>query len=83
LEPGETGKPAVTGDEEAARMHRDDDATSIEATDEEANDEDGPDGVLVDDEDTGLEAVEEDQAVGRREAPFAADPAHRVRPVGD
>jgi hypothetical protein len=31
----------------------------------------------------GLDAIAEDQVFGRREAPFSADPRHRVRPVGE
>ena len=30
----------------------------------------------------GLGAIEDDQKHGRREAPFADDPEHRVRPAG-
>ena len=39
---------------------------------------------LVDHDDgdvVGLDAVDEDARRGRREAPFADDPAHRVRPA--
>lgn len=37
-----------------------------------------------DDEDAGaLDAIAADQRLGRREAPFADDPRHRVRPVGE
>lgn len=39
---------------------------------------------LIDDDGTiELMAIVEDQTVGRREAPFSADPRRRARPVGE
>ena len=46
---------------------------------EDASPEAHPDDGVVD----GLVAIEEDLVFGRREAPFADDPANRVRAVGD
>jgi hypothetical protein len=43
-----------------------------------------PGSPAIDDDDEAgtLDAIAEDQLLGRREAPFAGDPRHRVRPVG-
>ena len=56
----------------------------MERTPDDARPPDGKGETEPDDQDEiGLEAVERDQESGRKEAPLADDPRHRVRPVDE
>jgi hypothetical protein len=68
-------------------------STMQEATDDPPDPSSDETVVVIDDDDDlderddlavdliGLDAIVDDAERGRREAPFADDPAHRVRPV--